>query len=56
MFVTLLIILKYIIKGVILSFLMFFYLFIVFSKLFMEGRQLERRLNLIIFRFLWNIS
>ena len=55
-FVTLRIILENIINGIILSFLSFFFCLLSFPTLFIEVRQLERRPNLIIFRFLWNNS
>ena len=56
MFVTLRIILENIIKGVILSFLGFFVVFVFFfPTLFMKVRQPERRPN-FIFGFSWNIS
>ena len=56
MFVALRITLKNIIKEVILSFLSVFFYLLSFPTLFIEVRHLERRLTLIIFRFLWNIS
>ena len=54
MFVTLRIILKNIMKGVILSFRSFFFYLLSFPTLVMEVRQLERRPNLIIFRFFFS--